>query len=315
MTFDGAQAVMPVKPAERVGQFIGQYLGSFVSGVCDVVVENKPTAAGLAAGAVIGALLLSQVNGMVERRVPKAPEPVAAAGMLPTIEARPNKETSVQVSAGLGALPQTAVAPVAPILSAAPALPEVKPAAVVAVVAPRISHAEMEAVAACLILEAANQGREGKHAVMNVIMNRALGNPENFFPVIEQELQFSCFNELTDRRPDGGFAAMVRKAKKDKTWDSAMELVQGAVTGELPDITDGADHYYKFTGAGKVYPAWAPKLEPTKNIGAHRFMKVKEDPKNPLRNKVWARILVNKNSEVGGRKQALGHTGSPEVAQ
>ena len=49
---------------------------------------------------------------------------------------------------------------------------------------------ERQIVAACLILEASDQGEQGMSAVANVISNRAGGNPRSIYKVVKKTIRF-----------------------------------------------------------------------------------------------------------------------------
>src|SRR5215212_371350 len=76
-----------------------------------------------------------------------------------------------------------------------------------------LSTTERETVAACLVLEAANQGDFGMRSVMAVIRNRARAIPELFAPTVLREKQFSAFNKLTAGRES--HARMLSRAQRD----------------------------------------------------------------------------------------------------
>lgn len=125
---------------------------------------------------------------------------------------------------------------------------------------------EKEVVAACLIGEAGGEGPQGMQAVMNVISNRAKGNPAQFVKVCLKPYQFSFFNEATVSRSKK-LVDIVDKAKKHPKWNIAMELVQNASKKKLEDITQGATHYHTTA----VNPSWAPKLKYIEQLGNHKF--------------------------------------------
>lgn len=126
-----------------------------------------------------------------------------------------------------------------------------------------------EVIAACLILEAGGEGQRGMQAVMNVIQNRAHGDPEDFYAQTVAPHQFAVFDSARGfffRE----FAPVIRKARKSPAWSVAKGLVERAYRNELPDITGGATH---FASSRKPKPDWARDLRQTVVIGGHRFMK------------------------------------------
>ncbi len=128
-----------------------------------------------------------------------------------------------------------------------------------------LSDEERELVAACLILEAASQGDRGMRGVMAVIRNRARGLPELFVPTVLREKQFSALNKLTAGRES--LYRVLRRAKSDRMWDTAMRIVDDATEDEWHDPTRGATHYTR-TGERT---RWTGALAKTVVIGRHAF--------------------------------------------
>ncbi len=127
-------------------------------------------------------------------------------------------------------------------------------------------YSDAQIVAACLVGEAGDQGTNGMVAVMNVISNRAHGNPSKFKSVVLSPKQFSMFN---GRTPEDA----VHKAKRHPLWPIAVAIVDKSNSKSLKDITVGSTHYYAPKRmAGKV-PSWAAELEKTITLGDHVFFK------------------------------------------
>ena len=153
------------------------------------------------------------------------------------------------------------------VLEAAP-LPErvlERPAVSFAIPSHQLSELERETVAACLVLEAANQGEFGLRAVMSVIRNRARGLPELFVPTVLREKQFSALNQQTSGRESLWRA--IGRAKRDRTWPQALAIVDEALSSDWQDATQGATHYTR-TGERT---AWTRRLAQTVTIGSHSF--------------------------------------------
>lgn len=129
----------------------------------------------------------------------------------------------------------------------------------------RLSPLERETVAACLVLEAANQGEFGQRAVMSVIRNRACGQPELFSTIVLQQKQFSALNRHTAGRES--LRRAIDRARSDPTWSQALAIVDEATGETWHDPTDGATHYTR-TGERT---AWTRRLARTTIIGAHSF--------------------------------------------
>ena len=128
-----------------------------------------------------------------------------------------------------------------------------------------LTSSERELIAACLVLEAANQGEFGMQGVMAVIRNRARGQPELFAATVLREKQFSAFNKLTAGRET--LARTIARARRDPTWWTALSVVNAALEESWHDPTDGATHYTR-TGENT---RWTRSLAKTVTIGGHSF--------------------------------------------
>jgi 8-oxo-dGTP pyrophosphatase MutT (NUDIX family) len=124
--------------------------------------------------------------------------------------------------------------------------------------------------------ETKGEGKSGMHAVLNVIMNRAKGDISRARDEVLKPKQFSIWNNVSD--PDGYCIRLAKRAADDKSYQNAVQLVDAAMKGNLPDITGGATHYYN---PKKANPSWANALQVTKVIGNHVFMKPKPVVKKP----------------------------------
>lgn len=122
-----------------------------------------------------------------------------------------------------------------------------------------------EAIAACLVLEAASEGDLGLRGVMAVIRNRAGGDPQRFQQVVLRKKQFSALNSVTSGRESLWRA--IQRAKRDRTWPLALRIVDEAVHDSWWDPTGGATHYTR----SDERTAWARSLARTTIIGAHSF--------------------------------------------
>lgn len=129
----------------------------------------------------------------------------------------------------------------------------------------KLSQMERETLAACLVLEAASQGEFGMRAVMSVIRNRAGGEPEHFCQTVLQPKQFSALNKVTAGHET--LAAAIRRARRDRVWDTAVTIVDDAVYGQWQDPTGGATHYTRSAERTR----WTRSLAKTTTIGAHSF--------------------------------------------
>lgn len=127
-----------------------------------------------------------------------------------------------------------------------------------------------EVIATCLILEAGGEGERGMQAVMNVIQNRAHGDPQEFYAETVAPHQFAVFDSARGFFFKD-FTLVIKKAERHPAWPVALALVERAYRADLVDITGGATH---FSSARRPKPGWARDLRETVVIGNHRFMKM-----------------------------------------
>lgn len=108
----------------------------------------------------------------------------------------------------------------------------------------------------------------GQVAVACVIRNRVDDSrwPNTYEGVVTQPKQFSCW--------DGGNVP----GMGGDSMGVLSFIAHGVISGVIPDITDGANHYIN-AYARPPEPSWARKLEqvtiwPGRLIGAHTFYKL-----------------------------------------
>lgn len=137
-----------------------------------------------------------------------------------------------------------------------------------------LTHYERLVLASCAVLEAASEGPEGMQAVLNVIHNRAGGDVNRVMGVVARPRQFAALDRATaSRHPDYG--PLIERATQDRLFSAAFDMVLAMEAGRLPDITGGADHYHAVTSEA---PYWADTMQPTRQIGAHRFYRSQPAP-------------------------------------
>ena len=122
------------------------------------------------------------------------------------------------------------------------------------------SQLHKDVLTATLILEAGGEGYHGMVAVANVIDNRAHKYGISHYKVVRKPKQFSSHNGRTTSR-------VIALAKNHPKWNEAAKIVNKMLTGNLVDITHGADHFVTV----KTYPAWAKKMKITCYIKGHKF--------------------------------------------
>ena len=125
---------------------------------------------------------------------------------------------------------------------------------------------DREVVAVGLVLEAGGESALEMQAVMNVIQNRAKGDPSKFKSVIMRKYQFSCFNSYNAGKVS--MARLVEIAKSHPRWYLAVMLVGKAFEKDLPDITKGANHYCT------NHPKWSKGVSPVLVLGRLRFYRL-----------------------------------------
>lgn len=134
-----------------------------------------------------------------------------------------------------------------------------------------LSERDKNILAALLVREAGGEKDyiAGMAGVMNVIVNRANNNPNNFIKEALKRYQFSAFNEIkTPQQMD----QLVSSTLNHRAFKAAKEMVQKAISGGLTDITNKSTHYYAASGPNKINaPKWADPAKKTNKIGHHQF--------------------------------------------
>ncbi len=140
---------------------------------------------------------------------------------------------------------------------------------------------EVDTVARTLWGEARGEGDTGMQAVGCVIFNRVqiarkfivvqskphpLFGDGTFADCCQRKFQFSCWNA-----GDPNLAKLEAVDNSDPQFVIALRIAEQAVAGTLlPDITNGATHYYE---RHIPAPPWAVGKTPCAEIGNHRFFK------------------------------------------
>jgi len=120
-------------------------------------------------------------------------------------------------------------------------------------------------VARTLWGEARGEGRDGMHAVANVLQNRAADRrwPNDLADVATQPWQFSAWNANDPNRDK-----LLSVGPSDPAFAAALDIADRALSGRLADITGGATHYHATSIAA---PYWANGATATTRIGNHVF--------------------------------------------
>lgn len=134
-----------------------------------------------------------------------------------------------------------------------------------------LNELAIDTMARTLWGEARSEGERGMQAVANVIMTR-VANPRwwgrDIVTVCQKPFQFSCWNES-----DPGRKHLVNVTRNDRHFRLALDIAKKAAQGTLPDIANGATHYYAdYIPA----PRWALPHKPCAIIGRHIFFRILE---------------------------------------
>ena len=118
--------------------------------------------------------------------------------------------------------------------------------------------------------EARGGGQIGIQSVCNVVMNRAR-HPRWWgstpIEVCLKPWQFSCWNMNDPNR-----SKLLAVSASDADFAAALDLAAAALTGELPDITGGADSYY--AAYLSTPPDWAANATFTAEVAGQLFYRV-----------------------------------------
>lgn len=114
--------------------------------------------------------------------------------------------------------------------------------------------------------EAAGEGETGMIAVGNVIRNRAERRGKSLADVVREPKQFTGYEQ-----PGDGALQILQDPDQVAKIDG---IIDRLASGELPDITDGADHYH----TKAVNPDWAGKMRKTTEVGEHLFYRAEDGP-------------------------------------
>ena len=127
---------------------------------------------------------------------------------------------------------------------------------------------DLHILASTIIGEAKNEPDKGKAAVAWVVMNRLSRQRKSWGRTIAavclMPKQFSCWNDAFRRR-------LLTIDERNPLFVKCEHIATGVVSGEIPDPTGDADHYY----ADYISPPdWAEKDKKTVVIGHHVFYKL-----------------------------------------
>ena len=125
---------------------------------------------------------------------------------------------------------------------------------------------DIDILARTIVGEARGEGDIGMQGVANVVLNRTnIGGwwGDTITTVCQKPYQFSCWNENDPNR------AIIEALDDTKSiFRDALAIAGKVISGELPDITNGATHYF---AKGIPLPDWAQGKTPCATIGHHIF--------------------------------------------
>lgn len=120
--------------------------------------------------------------------------------------------------------------------------------------------------------EARGEPIEGKHGVACVIRNRVLTHYRGANSYVDVCLAHAQFSAWTDEaQAMKGEEVALAGSSPDPVLKLCGEIASATISGILPDITHGANHYYALT---MPPPSWALNATPLVTLGRQRFYKV-----------------------------------------
>ena len=141
-----------------------------------------------------------------------------------------------------------------------------------------VKKIEEELLTRLIVAEAGIEDTKGRIAVANVVMNR-LSSPLSYLSggkdnkkSISNVIQYpNAFESYTNNNM---FNEEFVDTKSD-VYKEARVIAKKAISGELPDVTDGATHFLNpdvvLNKEGKL-PSWYYNLEKKMTIGNHEFL-------------------------------------------
>lgn len=157
-------------------------------------------------------------------------------------------------------------------------------------------------LAAIIYGEARGESEEGQAAVAHVVLNRVENTDQTIQQVATDEHQFTA---LSPRDPNRGKIEAAAQAN-DAEWQNAQAVATAVLSGEIPDPTGGADHYYN---PDEATPRWSPQLRETAVIGGHRFGTLPWNTPNPSTN--FAPLNFGDQPEIQTAQASIGEVFGP----
>jgi hypothetical protein len=158
-----------------------------------------------------------------------------------------------------------------------------------------LSQAEQNRVVAQTIAaEAGGGGTRAMQAVANVIQNRAAATGQTPYQVV--------MNGGFEGRTSTSSGAVANRNNRALV-NQAAQIMSSVQSGELEDVTGGADHYYSPRGQsalGRNAPGWADPSRQTASIGGNTFYRLNSAPLPP--------------ADIPMGSAALGYVDAPQPA-
>ena len=122
---------------------------------------------------------------------------------------------------------------------------------------------------------------EAMQAVANVIDNRSKRKQWkkliSFTDIVKQKKQFEVWKISSDPKKNKDIEAnradilSIMRNKNTSEYKDAVKITDLLLAGNLKDITNGADHFYRHN-IKKKPPSWSYKMSEVKRVFNHRFL-------------------------------------------
>jgi len=133
------------------------------------------------------------------------------------------------------------------------------------------SMSDLKWLSIAIYFEARSESTAGQIAVAQVVLNRVYSSrfPNTIKGVVTQAKYINGLPVLNKCNFSFWCDGKTEVILNDKAWANAIKISRILLTGNLIDITDGADHYELKSNS----PWWSKKMLPTAYIDSHIFYK------------------------------------------
>jgi spore germination cell wall hydrolase CwlJ-like protein len=127
---------------------------------------------------------------------------------------------------------------------------------------------QLECLSVAIYFEGRNQSVTGMAAIGHVILNRTVSSkfPDSICEVVWSPYAFSWTHDGKSDKPPVSASQIETIA-----WNNAIMVAKMILVDNVPDITNGSDHYH--AAWMNKYPAWTKKMKRQLQIGDHIFYK------------------------------------------